>query len=197
MRNRRLSKPTDAVNAPVCILLLLLSLTMTIIVIVSMLIESIEESPGIGHDYLLSHALSVDIVGSSRNSGESEATTSHELSAVLNDPDRQHILNILRQARYNLHDTQTFSSETLNSLPKWSDIVDLYGETPRIVGLESCERYRQQVVDHSMRTVGVAGMFNSGTNVLHASELRRMTWTTMIWATRTCLTHICFIPDSL
>ena len=181
MRNHRLNK--HGVNAPVFILLFLLALTISIIMIVSMLIQSIEGSPGIGHDYPLSHALSVGIIGSSRNSDESEAITSHDLPAVLKDPERQRVLKILRQARYNLHDSQTFSSETLNSLPKWSDIVDLYGESPRIVGLESCERYRQQVVNRSMRTIGVAGMFNSGTNVLHAREFCTISWMTMIWAT--------------
>jgi hypothetical protein len=174
MRNPRLSsKPLEAMNAPM---------------IISMLIQSMEGSHGIG--YPIAHASSASIMGPSGHIDELQATTSHELSAVLQDPERQRILNILRQARYNIHDSQIFSSETLNSLPKWSDIVELYGETPRIVGLESCERYRQQVVDPSMRTIGVAGMFNSGTNVLHFSELRIMMWKPMMWASCTCLTQI-------
>lgn len=131
-----------------------------------MLIQSMEGSHGIGgRDYPLAHALSVGMWTPSWE-GDESATTNHESAAILQDPERQRILRILRQARYNLYDSQIFSSETLNSLPKWSDIVDLYGES-RIVGLESCPKYRQQVADPSMRTVGVAGMFNSGTNVLH------------------------------
>lgn len=165
MRNHRLIKQFDAMNAPLFLLLFLICLTMSIILIVSTLIQSMEGSHGIGGEHPLAHALSVGMMRPSWPNDES-ATTRPELSAVLQDPERQRILNILRQARYNLHDSQIFSAETLNSLPKWSDIMDLYGK-PRIVGLDSCQRYRQQVVDQSMRTIGVAGMFNSGTNVLH------------------------------
>lgn len=172
-------------KAPVFLLLFFLSLTMSIIVIVSMLIQSMEGSYGIGRDFPLAHPASVGMMMPSghndEESSESAATTtSQKLSAVLHDPERQRILKILRQARYNLYDSQTFSSETLNALPKWSDIVDLYGET-KIVGLESCQRYRQQVVNPSMRTIGVAGMFNSGTNILHYSKFRTVIWKPLFW----------------
>jgi hypothetical protein len=91
-------------------------------------------------------------------------------SFVLQDPERQPILKILREAGYNFNDTKIFTPETWESLPKWSEILELYGREPKILGLETCQRFQEKVTNPAMRELGVAGMFNSGTNVLHSSK---------------------------
>jgi hypothetical protein len=80
------------------------------------------------------------------------------------DPDRQKIFNILEQAGFDVANNELFDQEMLDSLPKWSDIIDMYGE-PNIIGLETCPQYRESVKEH--RTLAVAGNFNSGTNFLY------------------------------
>ena len=54
--------------------------------------------------------------------------------------------------------------EALDSLPSWNDIVQNIGETPRIYGLEQCERYRS-LVPAVERFVAPTGTFNTGTNL--------------------------------
>jgi len=51
-------------------------------------------------------------------------------------------------------------------LPSWEDVVSLYGESPIVHGLETCEPYREAVAAED-RMLGPAGMFNTGTNLLH------------------------------
>ncbi|EED89341.1 predicted protein [Thalassiosira pseudonana CCMP1335] len=55
--------------------------------------------------------------------------------------------------------------ETAAKLPKWQDIVSMYGEKPIIHGLETCEPYRETVPPEN-RMTGPAGLFNTGTNLL-------------------------------
>lgn len=55
--------------------------------------------------------------------------------------------------------------ELAEQLPTWDDVVSLYGDKPIIHGLETCERYRQDV-EAKDRMVGPAGLFNTGTNLL-------------------------------
>jgi hypothetical protein len=55
--------------------------------------------------------------------------------------------------------------ETLSRLPTWQDVVDLYGEKPRILGLDRCENF-QNHSNKSEHFIGTAGTFNSGTNLL-------------------------------
>ena len=95
------------------------------------------------------------------------STASHP---VLSDPERQPILKILQSAGYDLNDNKTFTPDVLEKLPKWSEIIDLYGEKPTILGLETCPKYRKLVPEQNRREGGVAGLFNSGTNVLHSGK---------------------------
>ena len=81
--------------------------------------------------------------------------------------DRLPIVRILQQARYHLGDTDLFTPELLERLPKWSSIVDAYGP-PQMIGLEECRAFREAVPSLTRRKMGVAGFFNSGTNLLHA-----------------------------
>lgn len=51
-------------------------------------------------------------------------------------------------------------------LPSRSQITDNYGERPVVLGLERCQAYRE-TVPVPKRIVGLAGLFSSGTNVMH------------------------------
>jgi hypothetical protein len=74
---------------------------------------------------------------------------------------KERILQILQEAGIT-----DISQEQLRKLPTWDDVVSLYGDGPKIVGLEtSCESFRS-TVSPSERLIGVAGTFNSGTNLL-------------------------------
>jgi hypothetical protein len=50
-------------------------------------------------------------------------------------------------------------------LPTNAAIIDLYGPRPIVIGLEWCELYRQSV-PAVQRTLGAAGMFSTGTNLV-------------------------------
>jgi hypothetical protein len=89
-----------------------------------------------------------------------------EESSSLDEPeDKSPIIQILREAGID-----DIDNETLAALPTWKEVTRLYGSKPRIHGLEtsSCRAFQQHShpADHFL---GVAGCFNSGTNLL--SEL--------------------------
>jgi hypothetical protein len=83
------------------------------------------------------------------------------------------ILKILKQGGYDLNDKKLFSAETMAALPKWDDLSTFYGP-PVILGLETCETFRQTVPPEE-RLMSIAGTFNSGTNFLH-DVLRANCW---------------------
>jgi hypothetical protein len=76
--------------------------------------------------------------------------------------DKGPILKILSQAGIELED---LDAETLKALPTWSQIQRLFGDRPRIMGLETCQAFRDSV-DPKVKFFGIAGTFNTGTNVL-------------------------------
>ena len=53
----------------------------------------------------------------------------------------------------------------LNSLPKWSEVKEMYGES-KVLGLETCQYYRESM-DKNKWKLAVGGNFNSGTNFLY------------------------------
>jgi hypothetical protein len=53
-------------------------------------------------------------------------------------------------------------------LPKWSQVEELYGKGPVILGLEGCEAFRKRVPPEK-RFIGVSGIFNSGTTAFGIS----------------------------
>lgn len=76
---------------------------------------------------------------------------------------KHQVLSLLYEAGVKGLDT-----ETIRQLPYWSQISNLFyssNRRPVIHGLESCETYRQTVPLED-RYLGVAGLFNSGTNAL-------------------------------
>lgn len=85
---------------------------------------------------------------------------------------KEHLLGILESAGINLSEDDERRSTCLK-LPLWSQVTELYGEEPIIVGLDKCQEYREMLVDAN-RTSSipiysmprVAGLHNSGTNAL-------------------------------
>lgn len=53
----------------------------------------------------------------------------------------------------------------IQRLPLWSTIQDLYGPGPVLFGEESCAAF-QSSVPRNIASLGVAGMFNTGTNLM-------------------------------
>ena len=49
-------------------------------------------------------------------------------------------------------------------LPKWSTVSTFYGDEPRILGLDTCETYRQLLGSNETGRIRVAGLYNTGTN---------------------------------
>jgi hypothetical protein len=78
------------------------------------------------------------------------------------DEDMKPIYEILRQAR--IHPAQ-LSSEQKSRLPTWSTVQRLYGDAPKIYGLDTCEKFRN-TTELSLTFLAMAGTFNSGTNLL-------------------------------
>jgi hypothetical protein len=55
--------------------------------------------------------------------------------------------------------------EDLENLPTWQEIESLIGNKPVILGLNSCEVFRN-TIPPIRRMLGASGMFNSGTNLV-------------------------------
>ncbi|GKY96751.1 hypothetical protein MPSEU_000634500 [Mayamaea pseudoterrestris] len=98
------------------------------------------------------------------------------------------LLDLLRDAGI---DPASLGNETLDQLPTWNEVTSLYGPEPIIYGLETCQAYREHS-DPAEHFIGVAGTFNTGTNLLadllgkncfmpervkkHGAESRGMRW---------------------
>lgn len=71
---------------------------------------------------------------------------------------RERLVEILHEAG-----VEELDVATILSLPTWDSVTKLYGEGPVVVGLETCERFRNTIpLDDA--SIGTAGMFNTGTN---------------------------------
>jgi hypothetical protein len=89
-----------------------------------------------------------------KNSGNKKIKISNLKNTNIN------ILRILKAA-----DITSINEEDAKQLPTWEDIASMYGDKPIIHGLETCEHYRNMVKPED-RTIGPAGLFNTGTNLL-------------------------------
>ncbi|KAI2502618.1 hypothetical protein MHU86_11812 [Fragilaria crotonensis] len=78
------------------------------------------------------------------------------------DFDKEQIYEILEQAGVQKHQMDL---ETRRKLPTWTKIQQLYGTEPKIYGLERCEAFTSRI-EPSVSFFGIAGTFNSGTNLL-------------------------------
>jgi hypothetical protein len=72
---------------------------------------------------------------------------------------RQHILDLFKEAEVEL------TPEIESELPKWSQVQEVVGLHPYLLGLEHCARFRETVPPLE-RMLGAAGMFNTGTNLV-------------------------------
>lgn len=74
--------------------------------------------------------------------------------------DKERILQLFIEAGLKDMDDATYAA-----LPKWSDVTKMYGNEPRILGLEKCQAFQNKGNrwDHFVST---AGTFNSGTNLM-------------------------------
>lgn len=77
--------------------------------------------------------------------------------------DKERIFEILQQAGLDIDD---FDQETIDELPTWTQVTSLYGQKPYIIGLEQCDDF-VDATDPTVRFFGIAGTFNSGTNLVH------------------------------
>lgn len=73
------------------------------------------------------------------------------------------ILEILKLANVS---TDDLTQDEWDRLPSWEQVVQRFGDRPRMIGLETCETYRSNV-PLERRHVAPAGMFSTGTNLLH------------------------------
>ena len=78
------------------------------------------------------------------------------------DDDKGPIYEILEQA--GIH-RSSLDAATRQQLPTWTQVTKLYGDHPIIYGLERCESFTSSI-DPSVSFFGIAGTFNSGTNLL-------------------------------
>ena len=56
-------------------------------------------------------------------------------------------------------------SQVQNMLPTWEEVTQLYGHHPVVFGTDSCRNFRNKMPPRE-RYIGVAGIFNTGTNAL-------------------------------
>jgi hypothetical protein len=74
--------------------------------------------------------------------------------------DKEPILRILHEAGFD-----DIDEETMKMLPTWTEVTTLYGDHPRIYGLDQCKVF-QSMSEPAEHFLGVAGTFNSGTNLM-------------------------------
>eukprot|EP00980_Cylindrotheca_fusiformis_P009703 scaffold2143_cov125-Cylindrotheca_fusiformis.AAC.5 len=89
-------------------------------------------------------------------------------STLINDDtsynkDKAPLLKLIRAAGVRLDPVK--DQEQIDQLPMWREVTALYGDKPIVHGLDSCERFRMHS-DPADHFVGVAGTFNTGTNLM-------------------------------
>lgn len=93
-------------------------------------------------------------------SGSGSRNSNDDNDDGTSDDNKGPLLDILKEAGYEITKT------TVKDLPKWSDVVNMYGEEPVIVGYpEQCHKF-QSLPNPADHFVSTAGTFNSGTNLM-------------------------------
>jgi hypothetical protein len=89
------------------------------------------------------------------------------------------ILDLIREAGITFDPVE--DADVLEELPDWDDVVRMYGSKPVLYGINegNCQRFQQQS-EQGEHLLGVAGTFNSGTNLM--AEL---------------LIHNCMMPERI
>ena len=103
--------------------------------------------------------------GDDNRAATTEATDANAADLPVSSPStgvKEPILQLLRDAgvAYDL------DAATLASLPSWEQVTNLYGSAPVLHGLETCATFRASGSDPGEHLLGVAGTFNTGTNLL-------------------------------
>ena len=88
---------------------------------------------------------------------------------------REPILQLLKEAGIS-----DLSPQQISRLPRWEHVVDLYGPKVVIVGKNRCDQFRKKV-RLTDRKVGVAGLFNTGTNLLQLHLFRNIHGVESLW----------------
>ena len=88
----------------------------------------------------------------------SDTTTTTHLTLAEATVGREPLVAILRDAGVTEMD-----ADSVAQLPTWQQVVNLYGEGPVVVGLDTCQRFRDTIPSHDA-SIGPAGLFNTGTN---------------------------------
>jgi hypothetical protein len=97
-------------------------------------------------------------------------------STTMDSKDR--ILWLLQDAGVAL---SSLSQEERQQLPKWQHVIDLYGDDIIVHGQEQCEAFRQHVPNPKDRILAVAGLFNTGTNLLNTQFTRNIQGIKTLW----------------
>ncbi|GAX26244.1 hypothetical protein FisN_16Lh072 [Fistulifera solaris] len=97
-------------------------------------------------------------------------------STTIDSKDR--ILWLLQDAGVAL---SSLSEEERQQLPKWQHVIDLYGDNIIVQGQEQCETFRQHVPNPKDRILAVAGLFNTGTNLLNTQFTRNIQGIKTLW----------------
>lgn len=63
-------------------------------------------------------------------------------------------------------DISEVSKDTWSLVPTWTQITELYGSKPVVIGLEQCHAFRDAVPNKNDRMIAPAGLFNTGTNLI-------------------------------
>lgn len=75
--------------------------------------------------------------------------------------DKERILSLLRDNA----GIRVLAQTSYDQLPSWSQVTSMYGDRPRLVGMDQCAAF-QADGDLAEKYLAVAGAFNSGTNLL-------------------------------
>mmetsp|Transcript_7723 Transcript_7723/g.11221 ORF Transcript_7723/g.11221 Transcript_7723/m.11221 type:complete len:422 (+) Transcript_7723:61-1326(+) len=78
----------------------------------------------------------------------------------LHDKDR--LVAALESQNINISE---ISEQTWSQVPTWTQITELYGSKPIVIGLDQCSTFRDAVPENE-RIITPAGLFNTGTNLI-------------------------------
>jgi hypothetical protein len=72
---------------------------------------------------------------------------------------KERIIQILQQSGVDV------TPEIEEKIPTWTEVQSLYGSKPKIIGLDTCPKFRSTVPETDAY-IGPSGTFNTGTNLL-------------------------------
>ena len=114
----------------------------------------------LGFHVLLLRPDKVAIMIDSRKSTTPTQNITIQTKTIQEEQDRRQVFNIFKEAGINLTD------DMKAGLPTLSQVHTVVGKQPYIVGLDSCQSFREKVPDME-RLLGPTGTFNTGTNLLY------------------------------